>query len=557
MRAGAHCIPRVYSYAVARNRLAHLVLAFTLFAAIAVAATGGVLLRGFRSSIAGAIADKQAFLLQGRAHILEDEVDHLQVNMMQLARSEGVDLADEDIGPEKRAVALTASQSAAFPITAAILDLSGMVVWSEPGGVRLQLDGAALVRQAIAVPRSTVTVAPDEIHVLVGVAARGAIVAIVQARGQDLLGERLAGALGESGGVSLFQRAPGGAVVASAGRSVPQELRIDDEGQRWMTDGSGKQWLVTEHDVGEGPNRMAMRLVQSADELERDLMRQFTRLVGVAVVALLLAIGGGVLFASSIARLERTQLELMSSRGLAAMGKTSVAVAHEVKNSLNGLSVAIDLLASRRADPAAAEAVHAQARREISRLRGVAEDLTLFSARPQLDRRDVDLNALCRSAVAHAEDLAADCGAEMRLALAEVPLRAHADEPKLLGVLDNLVRNGLEAMGPGAFGEAAGPGPDGRERRLVVSTRREGADALVEISDTGSGLRAEVRPRLFEPFVTTKRTGTGLGLAIARRVVEAHGGEVSAHDRPGGGTVFRVRLPAAVRAEAGVGTISG
>jgi two-component system sensor kinase FixL len=66
---------------------------------------------------------------------------------------------------------------------------------------------------------------------------------------------------------------------------------------------------------------------------------------------------------------------------------------------------------------------------------------------------------------------------------------------------------------------------------------------VVEVADRGPGLAPEVRERLFEPFVTTKRTGTGLGLAIARRVVEAHGGEIEAEARPGGGTVFRVLLP--------------
>ncbi|HET7826769.1 MAG TPA: ATP-binding protein [Anaeromyxobacter sp.] len=536
----------------------NLVLAFTVFAAIAVAATGSVLLDRFRSSSRDAVAERQALILESRAHVLEDELDRLQIDMAQLAQSEGVDLADEDIGPEKRAVALTASQSAAFPVTAGLLDASGRVVWSEPAGVRLRLDGAALVRRAIANHRATVTFAREEIHVLVGVAGRGAIVAIVRARGGDLLGDRFAPGLGESGHVSLFRRAAGGEeVIASAGAPVRPELRLDRGGQRWVDDAAGARWLVTEYDVlTAGNDRIALRLVQSAQELERDFMGRFWRLAGIVVVALLLAIVGGALFSSAIRRLEGAQFELLSARGLAAMGKTSVAVAHEVKNSLNGLSVALDLLASRRADPASARAVHEQAQREIARLRGVAEDLTLFSARPHLDRRELDLNALCRTAVGQHADLAAECGAETGLALSPDPLWAHADEVKVLGAIENLVRNGLEAMGPGAYGEAVGSDAAPRERRLVVSSRREGADAVVEVADTGAGLSAEVRRRLFEPFVTTKRTGSGLGLAIVRRVVEAHGGDISAEDRPGGGTVFRIRLPAAGR-QGEVGASSG
>ena len=75
-----------------------------------------------------------------------------------------------------------------------------------------------------------------------------------------------------------------------------------------------------------------------------------------------------------------------------------------------------------------------------------------------------------------------------------------------------------------------------------VKTAASGREAL-EVADRGPGIAPEVQERLFEPFVTTKRSGTGLGLAIARRVVEAHGGTIAAAPRDGGGTVFRLVLP--------------
>ncbi|HEX9289292.1 MAG TPA: HAMP domain-containing sensor histidine kinase, partial [Anaeromyxobacteraceae bacterium] len=261
-------------------------------------------------------------------------------------------------------------------------------------------------------------------------------------------------------------------------------------------------------------------------------------------VALLLAGVGGALLALAIGRLEKAELELGKSRELAAMGKTAAAIAHEVKNSLNGLSVALDLLASRRAAPATADEVHAQARSEIARLRGVADDLTLFAAPPRLDLGEADLQEVCRRAVAANADLAQDCGVEVELDLGDDDdALVRADAHKLLGALQNVVRNGLEAMGPGAFGEPLGAPSAPRERRLGIRLRRDARQALLEVADRGPGIAAEVKERLFEPFVTTKRTGTGLGLAIARRVLEAHGGRIEALDRPGGGTVFRIALP--------------
>jgi signal transduction histidine kinase len=66
----------------------------------------------------------------------------------------------------------------------------------------------------------------------------------------------------------------------------------------------------------------------------------------------------------------------------------------------------------------------------------------------------------------------------------------------------------------------------------------------VRVADTGPGLPAEVRARLFQPFVTTKPNGLGVGLSICRSIIESHGGQLSAEDNPVGGTVFRFTLPA-------------
>jgi two-component system sensor kinase FixL len=101
-------------------------------------------------------------------------------------------------------------------------------------------------------------------------------------------------------------------------------------------------------------------------------------------------------------------------------------------------------------------------------------------------------------------------------------------------VLINLIRNAFEAHA-------------GRRRPAVtVSTQSLNAATVeVAVADNGPGLPREVRSKLFEPFMTTKRDGMGLGLSIARSIVEAHGGKLRADDNPGGGTIFRFTLPSA------------
>jgi signal transduction histidine kinase len=525
----------------------YLVLALTLFAALAVGATGGLLLTHERNGSLAAVADRQTLLVSLQAHLIEGEVTRLLAEMQRLSQLAEVDLADNNLEPEKRVLRIARRDTGLFSADIAILDERGHVLWSEPQGTTLGPSGADLVAEARSRGRAVLTLSAGEIDAAAPIAGRGAIVGRVLSTRRNLFGVGLQGALADGGGVALLESPPGSAApplaVARLGAAAPPELPVT-EGQRWMEDGQGRRWLVTAARVGDGP--LVVRLVQPARAIEGDVARSLRSLVVTLAVALLLAVVGGALLALVIGRLERAQIELGKARDLAAMGKTAAAIAHEVKNSINGLSIALDLLASGRAAPAAAEEVHVQARSEIARLRDVADDLTLFAAPPRLELADVDLLELCRRASSACSDLAGDCEVELVLeALEAAPrsFRVRADEQKLLSALQNVVRNGVEAMGPGAFGEKLGVAAPDRERRLVLSLRRRKQRVVVEVADRGPGIAPEVRERLFEPFVTTKRTGTGLGLAIARRVVEAHGGELRALDREGGGTVFRMSFP--------------
>lgn len=525
-------------------RSERLVFAIAGLAVVVVALTGALLLWRYREATLAAAAEREQVRVDARARQLGEELDALVREVTRLSQLAEVDLADGNLEPEKAVLRLARRDSAVLSVAIVLLDERGTVLWAEPRQARPSTPGAPLVGLARSRGRAVLRVSAGEIAVVAPVAGQGAIAGLVDGNGsRDLFGPALRRSLGGRGSLSLVQPDPrGGEVVISTARAgaPPPPLRTDGPGQAWL-EGGGLRWLVTEASAGE--SGLVVRQLLSAGEVEGELAAPFHRLVGLVVAALLLASAGGLALAATSRRLERAELELARTQHLAAMGKTAAAIAHEVKNALNGLSVALDLLAGGRSDAATAETVHRRARAEVGRLREVAEDLTLFAAAPALALGPLDLGALCAEAADAVADLAEDCGVAVRTGLPSPPITLRGDRPKLLSALVNLARNGIEAMGPGAFGEPLGEAAPARERVLEVTAGQADGWAFVEVIDRGAGLAPSILARLFEPFVTTKRTGTGLGLVIVRRVVEAHGGRIGVADRPGGGTAFRVELP--------------
>jgi len=104
-----------------------------------------------------------------------------------------------------------------------------------------------------------------------------------------------------------------------------------------------------------------------------------------------------------------------------------------------------------------------------------------------------------------------------------------ADPSHITQVLLNLMLNGLQAMPHGGT--------------LTLEAKASNGTVLMAVTDTGIGIAPENLSRIFEPYFTTKPQGSGLGLAISRRIVEAHGGTITASNQPGGGCRFEISLP--------------
>jgi signal transduction histidine kinase len=238
-------------------------------------------------------------------------------------------------------------------------------------------------------------------------------------------------------------------------------------------------------------------------------------------------------FERMVAGVARAQAAAVSNERLAAIGKMAAHVTHEIRNPLSSIGLNMELLEEELARSGRSDAMELlkAIQREVQRLEHLSEEY-LRVARlpsPRMEADDVatavkDIVAFARPEIEHA-----GCTVELRLDDALPP--ALFDESQLRQALLNLLRNAREAMPNG--------GP------IDVWVAAEGMSVVIDVQDRGGGIPDEIRPRVFDPFFSTKGEGTGLGLAITRHIVEAHGGAVTCDARDGGGTRFRIALPIA------------
>ncbi|ODS53238.1 MAG: hypothetical protein ABS36_15050 [Acidobacteria bacterium SCN 69-37] len=226
---------------------------------------------------------------------------------------------------------------------------------------------------------------------------------------------------------------------------------------------------------------------------------------------------------------KRNEQRLREQATLASLGEMAAVVAHEVRNPLAGIRGGVQLLESYLpAEPAEAhEFVRAICDR-IDSLNVAITDLLEFARLREPRMGPVDVTVLISDVVKSLQYDKALTGVTWQVRAPEsVTLLADVDQLRLL--FTNLAINAAQAAG--ATGHV-----------WIEATQGDGA-CVVTVSDDGPGLPPEALARAFEPFFTTKTRGAGLGLPTARRIVEAHHGEISVHDRDGGGASARVVLP--------------
>ncbi|MGJ5078677.1 CHASE3 domain-containing protein [Bradyrhizobium sp. HKCCYLS3013] len=263
------------------------------------------------------------------------------------------------------------------------------------------------------------------------------------------------------------------------------------------------------------------------------------------------AISGAALVYHDVTDVHETERLLQQAQKLDAIGKLTGGVAHDFNNMLTIITGSIEVLIDAVRDRPAAAEFAALIGRATDRCTELIRHLLAFARKQPLRPRDIDVNATVEDI---AKLLRPTLGeqVEIRTVLADEDLIAHVDSAQLANALVNMAINARDAM------------PDGG--RLLLETAKTTLDAadaaanpgvvpgsyvMVAVSDTGSGMPAEVKDRAFEPFFTTKDAGkgSGLGLSMVYGFVRQSGGHVKLQSEQNRGTTIRLYLPAAQAAQ--------
>ena len=231
--------------------------------------------------------------------------------------------------------------------------------------------------------------------------------------------------------------------------------------------------------------------------------------------------------------LQKTQLQLLQSEKMASLGKLAAGVAHQLNNPLAGITLFTKLVLEEYALPEDAQSDLHRILKDAERCRDTVKELLEFTRQTRHLMRPNDLN----QALERALFLLKNQPLFQNITIVEefdahLPL-VQVDIQQINHLLMNIILNAAQAM------EGKG------DLRISTTYLAKKGMALINISDTGPGIPADILPHIFEPFFTTKEEGqgTGLGLSLAYSIVENHGGVIKAENRPTQGTTFTIELP--------------
>jgi signal transduction histidine kinase len=238
---------------------------------------------------------------------------------------------------------------------------------------------------------------------------------------------------------------------------------------------------------------------------------------------------GALLTLHDLESVREIESELELSRRMAAIGRLTAGVGHEVKNPINAIVVHLELLRS-KIDSGSSALRHLDViQSEIRRLDRVVQTLVDFSRPVELQLRDQDLRLIVSSVLMLASAELETRSIALVSEMPDHPVMAKVDADLFKQALLNIVINGAQAMNHGG--------------ELAIRLTEDGRNALLRVQDQGEGIPEEIRPHIFDLYFTTKRDGSGIGLAMTYRILQLHNGQVDVESKMGVGTTFTLSVP--------------
>jgi signal transduction histidine kinase len=241
---------------------------------------------------------------------------------------------------------------------------------------------------------------------------------------------------------------------------------------------------------------------------------------------------GALVTLHDLESVQEIESELELSRRMAAIGRLTSGVGHEVKNPINAIVVHLELLKNKLGDDDAPATRHLDViDAEIRRLDRVVQTLVDFSRPVDLQLHEQDLRQVIADVLALATEELSTRSVTLESSLPSNPLVANVDADLLKQAVLNVIQNGAQAM------------PEGGTLRLALEEEKK--SAVLRIADEGTGIPDEIRDKIFDLYFTTKAEGSGIGLAMTYRILQLHHGNVEVKSSLGSGTEFLLRIPLA------------
>lgn len=495
---------------------------------------------------------RRQVLLQSadRARALQTHLELLTRELRRLGLRSEVDLFDQNLEPERSLLGVSHGSSTFFNLGVAILGVDGAVVWAEPKRFLPVGQSFADAPWFAGLSRSRtlriVAIDPERaedatLYVVSPIVRshqfQGAILGGIDLALSHVLtieDHSLAGAttiLTTIDGKIVFPgRPPGFAQTPDWNRLFARRSR---ESRLSSLTVDGRPQLIGISPL-EGSDLNLMLLIDEQTLFHGARERLRTRLaVGFALaVAPLLALV--LLLRHSLRIFREGEEQAMREERLHRIGEAANVIAHEVKNSLNGIRMAAELAVGTPEPRSRAERALTELRGEIERLTNFTGELMAFSKGIQPRPVRLDLNELAARLVSLFELLAQEAGATLVARPAPTPVWVSADPQLLRVAVSNLVTNALE--------ELSTRKPSADPPRVELSVEAAPGVARLLVADNGDGVLQAIKPRLFEPFQSGKTSGVGIGLALGKRIAQAHGGDLELLPSSPGAT-FCISLP--------------